>query len=137
MVSLSNMQSVPRSSFTSIGIEDFRREAARGEALYLHVDGATYKLVANGTTPSGRSVAWVESCGDVSRVFIAAMKEAFGQQVSESVANELGLAPSECKSLSSRVVVQALSMAETAASFMDGVHFAEQLVKGKRQGGGE
>lgn len=100
----------------------------------MHVDGVTYQLVASGTTPSGRSVAWVESGGDVTGMFVAAMKKVYGQDISQRVANELGLAPSEGKPLLSRVVVQALSMAETAEAFMDGVRFADELMKGKRSG---
>ena len=131
MVTLPKMPSSASASAVLIGLEDFRREAARGEELYLHVEGESYKLVATGATASGRSVAWLALSGDVTGMFVAAMNLAYGQQLSRMVANELGLAPAEGKPLLSRVVVQALSMAETAGAVLDGIHFADQLAQGK------
>ena len=109
-----------------LGVEDFRRGAELGDELRLQVDGENFKLIASGKTPSGRSVAWVEG-GDATGMFVSALKEAYGERLSQAIASELGLQAAQGKPLSSRVVTQALSMAETAGHALDGVRFAEQV----------
>lgn len=107
------------------GIDDFRREAALGDELRIQVDGESLKLIASGRTPSGRSVAWVDA-GDATGMFVSALADAYGGRLSAAVADELGLAPAPGKALASRTVTQALSMAETASTALDGVRFADQ-----------
>lgn len=121
----SSLQSLP-----TLGIDDFRRSAELGEEVHVQVDGEQFKLIASGQTPSARSVAWVESEGsNATGMFVAALEGSFGGRLSKAIADELGLQPTAGKPLSSRVVMQALDMAETASGALAGVQFAEQLTQ--------
>lgn len=125
-MTISNSPSVAGAPRAPLSVDDFRREAALGEDLHLQVDGDSFRLIAAGKTPSGRSVAWVEG-GDAAGMFVAALKDAFGERLSQAISSELGLQSAPGKPLSARTVEQALSMAETANSALEGVRFAGQV----------
>lgn len=118
----------PGQTPTTPGLDDFRRCAALGEAVQLHVDGESFKLIATGQTPSGRAVAWVDGA-DTTSLFVSALENAVGGTLSQAVAQELGLQAAPGKSLSSRTVEQALNMLETASMALEGVRFSAGLEK--------
>ena len=94
-------------------------------------DGSQLRVLAQGSTPSQRSVAWVEpdSNVDASSIFIDALSRSFSSGIQSAVGRELGLAPAPApnRPLSSRQVEQAIDMAETAQRAMSGVDFLTQL----------
>lgn len=110
-----------------IGVEDFRCSAQAGGDVRVQVDGTSFKLVATGQTPSGRSVVWVDGGGDTTRMFVEALESAYGTHLSQAVANELGLSSAPGAGLSADKINQALSIAETAHNALDGVRFVDQL----------
>lgn len=110
----------------SPGIEDFRRSAALGTEVRVQIDGESLKLIATGQTPSARSVAWVDA-SDVTGMFLDALASSFGGRLSQAVARELGLEPAPGKPLSSRKVEQALEIAATANTALEGIDFAARL----------
>jgi hypothetical protein len=110
-----------------LGVDDFRRSAQSGGEVLVQVDGTSFKLVATGQTPSGRSVAWVDGGGDTTRMFVEAMESSYGARLSHTVANELGLRSAPGTGLSANKINQALNMAETAHNALEGVRFVDQL----------
>jgi hypothetical protein len=110
-----------------LGVDDFRRSAQAGGEVRVQVDGTSFKLVATGQTPSGRSVAWVDGGGDTTRMFVEAMESAYGARLSQAVAHELGLRSAPGTGLPADQINQALTMAETAYNALDGVRFVDQL----------
>lgn len=110
-------------------LDEFRRAAALGSDLHVKLRDKSLVLVATGQTESGRSVAWVETSGDVTSMFVAAIADAYGSRLSRLVADELGLRPAEGRPLSSRTVMQALSMAESISAVLEGVRFGESLMQ--------
>ena len=133
-MAIPNISQTGGAAFQPLSVDDFRREAAIGESVQVQVDGAEFKLVAMGKTPSGRSVAWVEGCGDTTKVFVEALEGAYGGRLSKAVAAELGLQPTPGQSLSSRTVREALDMAETANVALSGVRYGQQLQQPDRGG---
>ncbi|WP_263768609.1 hypothetical protein [Propionivibrio soli] len=136
-MSISNLNATSGAARPSLSVDDFRREAALGQDLHVQIDGESYKLVATGSTPSGRSVAWVEGDGDATRMFVEALASSYGASLSRAVADELGLKPSPGKPLSARTVTQALGMIETAQEALGGVRFAEQFTRNGPTGNGD
>lgn len=114
---------------TSLSVGEFRRQASLGGELRVVRNGEAFKLVAVGTTTSGRSVAWVEPAGNVVGMFVAALEKAYGENLSQVVVKEFELDPEPGKPLLSRTVVQALSMAETIGIAMEGIQFLDQLTQ--------
>lgn len=115
----------------SLSVDDFSREASFGRDLRIEIHGESYKIVAAGSTPSGRSVEWIESSDDATRLFIEALADSYGVSLSRAIIDELGLRPTPGKPLSARTVTMALAMVETARDALDGVHFSEQLQLGE------
>ena len=113
-------------AYKPLSLDDFRAKAGEGESLQVRIDGASYRLIASGKTPSGRSVDWVDG-GDTTKMFVEAMASAYGASLARAIADELGLSPAPGKGISSRTVQQALSMIETASAALEGVRFAEGL----------
>jgi len=126
-VNISNLPPPAASTPQGLGVDDFRHGARLGEAVRVQVDGDSFKLVANGQTPSGRSVAWVEGDADATRMFVGALEGAFGGKLSHAIAKELDLHSAPGAALQSNKIDQALTMAETASGALAGVQFAEQL----------
>ncbi|QIL70566.1 hypothetical protein G7048_09485 [Diaphorobacter sp. HDW4B] len=110
-------------------LDDFRAAAAHGPEVMIGRDGSQLRVLAQGSTPSQRSVAWVEpdSNVDASSIFIDALSRSFSSGIQSAVVRELGLAPAPNRPLSSRQVEQAIDMAETAQRAMSGVDFLTQL----------
>lgn len=102
--------------------------AARGsESIYISVSGQSMQVLGTGTTPGGRSVAWVAPDVDTTRLFTEALEHSYGTGIATTVARELGLEPSPGKPLSSRTVAQALDMAQTSTQALSGVDFVTRL----------
>ena len=108
-------------------MDDFRQGAAQNEELQVQLDGHSFKVISVGQTPSARSVAWVSGDQDTTGMFIAALESAVGSALSQVIASELDLRPNPGKPLASRTVEQALVMADTATTALEGVDFASSL----------
>lgn len=113
----------------AVQLDEFRRLVKLEEDAHIEIRGASLVLVATGQTSTGRSVAWVEPSGDVVSAFVAAIADVYGNRLSQIVADEIGLRPGEGRPLSSRTVMQALTMAETVSLVLDGVRFSESLLR--------
>ena len=90
-------------------------------------DGTQWKVLATGTTPSQRSVAWIEPEADSTSAFVGALGQSFSSGIQASVVRELGLDPAPGKPLSSRTVMQAIDMAQTSRTALQGVDFLTRL----------
>lgn len=111
-------------------LDDFRAAAAHGPEVMVGRDGSQLRVLAQGSTPSQRSVAWVEpdsNAADASSVFIDALSRSFSSSIHSAVVRELWLGPTPNRPLSSRQVELAIDMAETAQVAMSGVDFFTQL----------
>ncbi|MBF5005573.1 BspR family type III secretion system anti-sigma factor [Diaphorobacter caeni] len=108
-------------------LDEFRNAAAQGNAVVMGHDGEQWKVLAQGHTPSQRSVAWVAPDVDTTSVFMDALSRSFSAGIQSNVARELGLSPTPGKPLSSRVVQQAIDMAETSQNALSGVDFFTQI----------
>ena len=94
--------------------------------MQIQLDGQSFKVIATGQTPSAHSVAWI-SGEDTTRMFIETLESAVGPALSNAIANELGLQPALGKPLASRTIEQALTMADTANTAIEGVRYATDL----------
>lgn len=111
----------------SPSLEHFEAAALGSEAVYISVSGQSMQVLGTGTTPGGRSVAWVAPDVDTTRLFTEALAHSYGTGITQAVARELGLEPSPGKPLSSRAVSQALDMAQTSSQALSGVDFVTRL----------
>lgn len=120
-------------------LERFSDTSARGEAMVVSVDGTDFKVMAIGqlSAASGvtRSVAWVQSDSDTTSIFLTAMSQSYGVNVSRAIANQLGLNPSPGKPLESRLVQKALEMATVSHIALGGVDFLTMLGHSAAAGG--
>ena len=115
----------PVDSVESPTLEAFQEAAREGDWVHVSRDGAHWKVLATGTTPSQRSVAWIEPEPgvDTTSAFVSALGQSFSSGIQTSVARELGLVSGSGKPLSSRTVIQAIDMAQTSRQAMAGVDF--------------
>ena len=123
----------PLAAHAQASLEAFERAAESDASAVIDFDGEQLKVLGRGSLPSGRGVTWVDSsqgAGGVARVFAEALSERFGARVANSVARELGLDATAGKPIESRTVKQAIDMARTASSALDGSSFATQLKYG-------
>lgn len=127
VVTISN-HSLPAGVAVYPSLDSFRESAQKGEALHVGHDGSEWKVLATGTAPGQRSVAWVEPQSDTQSAFIGALGQAFSSGIQAAVVRELGLGPAPGQPLASRVVQQAIAMAETSQKAMLGVDFMTQLM---------
>lgn len=104
-------------------LDAFRQGAAQAEQVVVQLDGQNFTVLGQGQTASGRSVAWVQGDTDTTRMFLDAMSQSFGGAVSQAIARELGLEPAPGKPLASRLIEQALDMAQTSQRALGGVDF--------------
>lgn len=104
-------------------LDAFRQGAAQAEQVVVQLDGQNFTVLGQGQTASGRSVAWVQGDTDTTRMFLDAMTQSFGGTVSQAIARELGLEPAPGKPLASRLIEQALDMAQTSQQALGGVDF--------------
>lgn len=125
--------SAPSSSGPSL--EAFASAASVGDAVHVSVSGQSMQVLGTGSTPGGRSVAWVAPDVDTTAMFTNALARTHGQGVAIAVARELGLQPSPGTPLASRVVSQALDMAQTTRAALEGVDFFTQMLCSARSGG--
>jgi hypothetical protein len=120
-------------------LEQFRQGATQEESLVAHVDGQSFQVLAQGEMGSSsggtRSVAWVRDDVDTTSMFVRALAESSGSKLSGAIAASLGLEPAPGKPLSSRVVQQALDMAQTGRQALAGVDFMTQLEHSAVSGG--
>ncbi len=128
-------------AFGPSAINTFREGAQQGEEVRvsLDIDGQSLTLLSQGEMGQQgvgtRSVAWVKGETDTTALFVQAMSQSFGARLSSSVAQELGLGPAPGKSLASRVVNQALDMAETGKQAFAGIDFLTALEHSAVAGG--
>lgn len=109
-------------------LEAFREAAQQGDCmLHLSQDGAQWEVKAVGSTPSQRSVAWVEPQTDTTSAFLNALGQSFSQGITRAVARELDLSAAPGRPLSSRTVRQAVDMAQTSQTALSGVDFLTRL----------
>lgn len=104
-------------------LDAFRQGAAQAEQVVVQLDGQNFTVLGQGQTASGRSVAWVQGDTDTTRMFLDAISQSFGGAVSQAIARELGLEPAPGKPLASRLIEQALDMAQTSQRALGGVDF--------------
>lgn len=108
-------------------LEAFQSAAKEGAWVHVSRDGTQWKVLGSGTTPSQRTVAWIEPEADSTSAFVGALGQSFSQGIQASVVRELGLSPAPGKPLSSRTVMQAIDMARTSQQSLEGVDFLTQL----------
>ena len=140
MISGSNPLQAPGSGL----LEEFERVASQDGANLIELDGEKLRVLGQGALPgSGRSVQWVDSShadepvSGVARVFTEALGERYGSGLAKGIARELGLDRLGSKPIESRTVQQALDMARTASSALEGHRFALQLGLDPRMNGPE
>ena len=123
----------------ALGLDAFARSALQSDQLQaVVVDGQTYTVQALGQLPTAsgqRSVAWVQGDVDTTALFMQAFGASFGGRLSAAVSKELGLEPSPGKPLASRLVMQALDMAQTGQQAFSGVDFLTRLAHSATTGG--
>ncbi|MFC4297799.1 hypothetical protein ACFO0J_07065 [Castellaniella hirudinis] len=108
-------------------LDRFEAATHGAESIYISVSGQSMQVLGTGTTPGGRSVAWVAPDVDTTRLFTEALAHSYGPGIAQAVARELGLEPSPGKPLSARTVAQALDMAQTSSQALSGVDFVTRL----------
>lgn len=127
MISNSLPPSAAAGSALQPALETFQQAAQQGDWLHVSQDGAEWQVKATGTTPSQRSVAWVEPHVDTTSAFVAALGQSFSRGIQSAVAQELGLQPAPGRPLAARTVLQAVDMAQTSQTAMQGVDFLSRL----------
>lgn len=119
------------SSVTSLSpllpLATYTEAAQRGQDLYITIDGAQHQVLSVGCTQQGRSVAWLAPDIDTTSMFTAALTHAYGPAIVDEVSRQLGLLPAPGKPLSSRTVVAAIDMADTAKHALSGIDFVSRL----------
>lgn len=112
-------------------LADFRRQAEDGATVAVVRDRATIRVIALGTTPDGRSIAWLRSSEDTAAHFVSSLGNAFGKQIAEHTARELKLTSRGSVPLHASLVQRAIRMAESAKASLDGVAFMDALLAGR------
>ena len=124
---------------SSPSLDAFTQGASQSEQLRaVVVDGQAYTIQAVGqmnTAAGPRSVAWVQGDVDTTALFLQAFGASFGGRLSAEVSRELGLQPSPGKPLASRLVTQALDMAQTGQQAFSGIDFLTRLAHSATAGG--
>ncbi|WP_159910943.1 hypothetical protein [Pantoea sp. 18069] len=91
-------------------------------------DGSAWKVWVAGTTMSERFGARSEFDVDTTAIFADALGRAFSRGIQDAVVRELGLGPRPGQPLESRLVLQAITMAEASQQALQGVDFMTQLM---------
>ncbi|OZI33070.1 hypothetical protein CEG14_19645 [Bordetella genomosp. 1] len=110
-----------------VSLDAFAQAAEKGGDVYVTVVGEQFHVLGTGTTPSGRSVAWVATDADTTAMFSDALSRTYGNGIASTVARELGIAGGAGTPLSARTITQALDMAQTSRDALDGVDFMTRL----------
>lgn len=121
------IDSVSRPSPGSPQLDAFTQAAQAGGDVYISVAGEQLQVLGTGTTPGGRSVAWVAPDVDTVSMFSEALARTYGNGIASAVSRELGLSASPGKPLSARTIELAVDMAQTSRHALDGVDFATRL----------
>ncbi|MFJ1302015.1 hypothetical protein ACILG0_18775 [Pseudomonadota bacterium AL_CKDN230030165-1A_HGKHYDSX7] len=110
-----------------VSLDAFAQAAEQGGDVYVTVVGEQFHVLGSGTTPSGRSVAWVATDADTAALFSDALAHTYGNGIASAVSRELGLAGGPGTPLSARSISLALDMAQTSRDALDGVDFMTRL----------
>ena len=133
------IHSNPANTSSAMRLEAFAHSASQSDQLQaVVVDGQAYTVQALGQLPTAggpRSVAWVQGDVDTTALFMEAFGASFGGRLSAAVSKELGLEPNPGKPLASRLVTQALDMAQTGQQALSGVDFLTRLAHSATAGG--
>lgn len=108
-------------------LEKFTEAAKAGQDLYVNINGEQRQILGLGSTPAGRSVAWLAPDVDTTSMFTQALAHTYGPGIASAVARELGLLPNPGKPLSSRRVEAAVDMANTSRHALSGVDFLSRI----------
>lgn len=127
MISNSLPPSTAAGTISPPALETFQQAAQQSEWLHISQDGTEWQVKAAGTTPSQRTVAWVEPHTDTTSSFVAALGQSFSRGIQSAVAHELGLQPAPGRPLAARTVLQAIDMAQTSQTALQGVDFLTRL----------
>lgn len=111
-----------------ISLNSFRDSAHKGETLHVVHDGSSWKVGASGITVAERFGARGEIEVDTTSLFADSLGRAFSPRIQAAVVRELGLAPRPGQPLESRVVLQAIAMAEASRQALEGVDFMTRLM---------
>ena len=125
------------SSSGFVSLDAFTQAAAGGGEVYADINGERLQVLAAGSLPSGRSVAWIAPNVDTASMFVDTLARTFGGGVGSAVARELDLVSAPGKPLSSRTITQAVDMAREAGHAMGGVDFVTQLAFSAKASGAE
>jgi hypothetical protein len=112
---------------SGLSLDAFSEAARTGDSVQVSVDGRSLQVLGTGTTPGGRSVAWVAPDADTASLFTQALGQTYGHGVAALVARELSLTPGPGKPLSAHTIERAVDLAQTKRSVMDGIDFVTQL----------
>ncbi|CAM3834722.1 hypothetical protein [Bordetella tumulicola] len=122
---MNNSSVTPSSPLLSL--ETFTEAAKAGQHVYVTVNGEQRQVLGLGSTPQGRSVAWLTPDVDTTSMFTRALEHTYGPGIASAVARELGLMPNPGKALSSRSVEAAVDMANTSRHALSGVDFLSRI----------
>lgn len=113
---------------TQLSLNSFRESAGDGEALQVVHDGSLWKVRASAAAVSERLGARSDAAVDTTAIFVDALGLAFSRGIQQAVVRELGLEPKPGQLLESRLVLQAIAMAEASKQALQGVDFMTQLM---------
>lgn len=120
------ISSVP-SSPGFLSLDAFTQAAQTGREVYADIGGERARVLATGSLPNGRGVAWIDPDADTASMFVDTLARSFGSGIGSAIARELDLVSAPGKPLSSRTVTLAVDMARQAEQVLGGVDFATQL----------
>ena len=121
-------------------ISAFKRAAQEGVMVEIFIDGSTFDVRARGhlNTHGGsdHSVDWVTpQHQDTTHFFLQALKKNYGDKLSAITSRELAIESTHGKPLASRIVINALNMAETSSTALCGVDYFTRLEHSAEFGG--
>jgi hypothetical protein len=125
------------SSHGFVPLDAFTQAAAGGREVYADINGERLQVLAAGSLPNGRSVAWIAPNVDTASMFADTLARTFGAGVGSAVARELDLVAAPGKPLSARTITLAVDMAREAGQAMTGVDFVTQLAFSAKASGAE
>jgi hypothetical protein len=115
---------------SNLSVSAFRETAEQAPAVRVALEDGQFTVLGQGQmsgSSGSRSVAWVKGDVDTTSMFLNSLSRSFGAGLSAAIARELGLEPAPGKPLASRLIKEALDMAEAGQRAMTGVDFATFL----------
>ena len=106
---------------------DFAAAAANSEAIYLSFAHNKPALIPCSLDESDDGQGNVDPDTDTPQLFLKVLSHHYGANIARVVQQELGLAPSPGKALSSKLVLRALDMVHVITQTLSGVDFVTQL----------